>query len=153
MTGCEENRSMPEPTINNQTARFLKRTTDLHLVRFQAGSGGCAQQPTSASVAWCHNDAYAALSARPPSFSPRNASRTAGSLRLASSGAERSASAVAVVSISCFQTATPGNDEQIAFYTRPQSLNEMIDHTLGCALDPFDMDLGTVRRRREAEEG
>lgn len=33
-----------------------------------------------------------------------------------------------------------------AFYARPQSIEEMIDHTLGRALDLFDIDLGTVRR-------
>lgn len=33
-----------------------------------------------------------------------------------------------------------------AFYARPQSLEEMIDHTLGRVLDLFDIDLGTVRR-------
>ena len=36
-----------------------------------------------------------------------------------------------------------------AFYARPQSLEEMIDHTLGRALDLFGIDLGTVRRWRE----
>ena len=33
-----------------------------------------------------------------------------------------------------------------AFYARPQSIEEMIDHTLGRVLDLFDIDLGTVRR-------
>lgn len=33
-----------------------------------------------------------------------------------------------------------------AFYARPQTLDEMIDHTLGRVLDLFDIDLGTVRR-------
>lgn len=33
-----------------------------------------------------------------------------------------------------------------AFYARPKSIEEMIDHTLGRALDLFDIDLGTVRR-------
>lgn len=33
-----------------------------------------------------------------------------------------------------------------AFYARPQSLDEMIAHTLGRVLDLFDIDLGTVRR-------
>ncbi|MGD9921012.1 MAG: UbiX family flavin prenyltransferase [Pseudorhodoplanes sp.] len=33
-----------------------------------------------------------------------------------------------------------------AFYARPGSLEEMIDHTLGRVLDLFDVDLGTVRR-------
>ncbi len=40
-----------------------------------------------------------------------------------------------------------------AFYARPQSLEEMIDHTLGRALDLFEIDLGTVRRWREPEKG
>jgi 4-hydroxy-3-polyprenylbenzoate decarboxylase len=33
-----------------------------------------------------------------------------------------------------------------AFYARPKSIHEMIDHTLGRALDLFDIELGTVRR-------
>jgi 4-hydroxy-3-polyprenylbenzoate decarboxylase len=33
-----------------------------------------------------------------------------------------------------------------AFYARPKSIEEMIDHTLGRVLDLFDIDLGTVRR-------
>ena len=33
-----------------------------------------------------------------------------------------------------------------AFYAHPQSLDEMIDHTLGRVLDLFDIDLGIVRR-------
>src|SRR5205807_5744602 len=33
-----------------------------------------------------------------------------------------------------------------AFYAKPQSLDEMIDHTLGRALDLFGLDPGTVRR-------
>jgi len=33
-----------------------------------------------------------------------------------------------------------------AFYTRPASLDDMIDHTLGRVLDLFDIDLGLVRR-------
>ena len=33
-----------------------------------------------------------------------------------------------------------------AFYAKPHSLNEMIDHTLGRALDLFGLDSGTVRR-------
>ena len=40
-----------------------------------------------------------------------------------------------------------------AFYARPQTLDEMIDHTLGRALDLLDLDLGIVRRWREPEEG
>lgn len=33
-----------------------------------------------------------------------------------------------------------------AFYARPQSLDEMVDHTLGRVLDLFDIDVGAVRR-------
>jgi flavin prenyltransferase len=33
-----------------------------------------------------------------------------------------------------------------AFYTKPQTLDEMIDHSLGRILDLFDLDSGTVRR-------
>lgn len=33
-----------------------------------------------------------------------------------------------------------------AFYARPQSLEEMVDHTLGRVLDLFGLDTGTVRR-------
>jgi 4-hydroxy-3-polyprenylbenzoate decarboxylase len=33
-----------------------------------------------------------------------------------------------------------------AFYARPQSLEEMVDHSLGRALDLFGLDSGTVRR-------
>jgi 4-hydroxy-3-polyprenylbenzoate decarboxylase len=33
-----------------------------------------------------------------------------------------------------------------AFYPRPQSLEEMIDHTLGRVLDLFGLDSGTVKR-------
>jgi 4-hydroxy-3-polyprenylbenzoate decarboxylase len=33
-----------------------------------------------------------------------------------------------------------------AFYARPKSLEDMIDHTLGRVLDLFDIDVGTVRR-------
>jgi 4-hydroxy-3-polyprenylbenzoate decarboxylase len=33
-----------------------------------------------------------------------------------------------------------------AFYAHPQSLDEMIDHTLGRVLDLFEIDLGLVRR-------
>jgi 4-hydroxy-3-polyprenylbenzoate decarboxylase len=32
------------------------------------------------------------------------------------------------------------------FYARPASLEEMVDHTVGRALDLFDLDAGTVRR-------
>jgi 4-hydroxy-3-polyprenylbenzoate decarboxylase len=37
-----------------------------------------------------------------------------------------------------------------AFYAEPQSLGDMIDHTLGRMLDLFGIDLGTVRRWGEA---
>ena len=33
-----------------------------------------------------------------------------------------------------------------AFYARPQSLDEMVDHTVGRVLDLFDLEAGTVRR-------
>jgi 4-hydroxy-3-polyprenylbenzoate decarboxylase len=33
-----------------------------------------------------------------------------------------------------------------AFYTRPQSLDEMVDHTLGRVLDLFDIDAGLAHR-------
>ena len=33
-----------------------------------------------------------------------------------------------------------------AFYAHPQSLEDMVDHTLGRVLDLFDIDLGVVRR-------
>lgn len=38
-----------------------------------------------------------------------------------------------------------------AFYARPASLDEMIDHTLGRVLDLFGIEAGTVRRWREGE--
>ncbi|WP_448189149.1 UbiX family flavin prenyltransferase [Azospirillum sp. sgz301742] len=38
-----------------------------------------------------------------------------------------------------------------AFYTRPQSLDDVIDHTVGRALDLFGLDSGTVRRWGEAD--
>jgi 4-hydroxy-3-polyprenylbenzoate decarboxylase len=37
-----------------------------------------------------------------------------------------------------------------AFYARPQSLEEMVDHTLGRVLDLFGLDSGTVKRWGEA---
>lgn len=33
-----------------------------------------------------------------------------------------------------------------AFYARPQSIDDLVDHTVGRALDLFDMDSGLVRR-------
>lgn len=38
-----------------------------------------------------------------------------------------------------------------AFYARPGSLEEMVDHTLGRVLDLLDLDAGTVRRWGEPE--
>ena len=38
-----------------------------------------------------------------------------------------------------------------AFYSRPASLDEMVDHTLGRVLDLFGIDSGTVRRWGEDE--
>ncbi|YBV94446.1 UbiX family flavin prenyltransferase (plasmid) [Phyllobacteriaceae bacterium JZ32] len=38
-----------------------------------------------------------------------------------------------------------------AFYAQPQTLEEMVDHTLGRVLDQFDIDIGVVRRWKEAE--
>ena len=41
-----------------------------------------------------------------------------------------------------------------AFYAKPQSLDEMIDQTLGRVLDLFDLESGTVRRWGEpAKDG
>ena len=40
-----------------------------------------------------------------------------------------------------------------AFYARPESLEEMIDHTLGRALDLLDIELGVVRRWTGARPG
>ena len=37
-----------------------------------------------------------------------------------------------------------------AFYARPETLDEMVDHTVGRALDLFGIETGTVRRWREA---
>lgn len=33
-----------------------------------------------------------------------------------------------------------------AFYTRPQTIDDIVDHTVGRALDVFDIDAGLVRR-------
>lgn len=38
-----------------------------------------------------------------------------------------------------------------AFYARPQSLDDMVDHTIGRVLDLFDIDAGLVRRWGEAD--
>lgn len=37
-----------------------------------------------------------------------------------------------------------------AFYAAPESLDEMVDHTVGRVLDLFDIDTGTVKRWRSA---
>jgi 4-hydroxy-3-polyprenylbenzoate decarboxylase len=39
-----------------------------------------------------------------------------------------------------------------AFYAKPQTIDEMIDHTLGRILDLFGLDVGTVRRWGEPGE-
>ena len=39
-----------------------------------------------------------------------------------------------------------------AFYARPASLEEMVDHTVGRVLDLFDIDTGTTRRWGEPAE-
>ncbi|MEI9987463.1 MAG: UbiX family flavin prenyltransferase [Aliidongia sp.] len=36
-----------------------------------------------------------------------------------------------------------------AFYARPNSLDEMVDHTIGRALDLFDLDAGNFKRWRD----
>jgi 4-hydroxy-3-polyprenylbenzoate decarboxylase len=38
-----------------------------------------------------------------------------------------------------------------AFYARPASLDQMIDHTLGRVLDLFGLEAGTVKRWREVD--
>ena len=40
-----------------------------------------------------------------------------------------------------------------AFYARPASLAEMVDHTVGRVLDLFDIDSGLAHRWKEAPEG
>ena len=40
-----------------------------------------------------------------------------------------------------------------AFYAKPESLDDMINHTLGRAMDLFDIDLGTAYRWREDGNG
>jgi 4-hydroxy-3-polyprenylbenzoate decarboxylase len=40
-----------------------------------------------------------------------------------------------------------------ALYPKPQSIEEVIDHTVGRLLDLFDLDAGLVRRWREDETG
>lgn len=36
-----------------------------------------------------------------------------------------------------------------AFYSRPQSVDDIVDHTVGRALDLFDLDIGTIKRWKE----
>jgi 4-hydroxy-3-polyprenylbenzoate decarboxylase len=38
-----------------------------------------------------------------------------------------------------------------AFYTRPKTLEDVVEHSVGRALDLFDIDLGLVRRWKEQE--
>jgi 4-hydroxy-3-polyprenylbenzoate decarboxylase len=40
-----------------------------------------------------------------------------------------------------------------AFYAKPQSLEEMVDHTVGRVLDLFDLDPGIVRRWQGTQGG
>jgi 4-hydroxy-3-polyprenylbenzoate decarboxylase len=37
-----------------------------------------------------------------------------------------------------------------AFYARPTSIEQMVDHTLGRVLDLFSLEVGAVRRWKEA---
>lgn len=39
-----------------------------------------------------------------------------------------------------------------AFYARPESIEQMVDHSLGRVLDLFDIEVGAVKRWREAAE-
>jgi flavin prenyltransferase len=39
-----------------------------------------------------------------------------------------------------------------AFYAKPESIEEMVDHTVGRMLDLFDIDVGTVRRWGEDQD-
>lgn len=39
-----------------------------------------------------------------------------------------------------------------AFYARPKSIDDMVDHSLGRVLDLFDLDSGTVHRWREKDD-
>ncbi len=38
-----------------------------------------------------------------------------------------------------------------AFYTKPQDLNDIVEHTVGRVLDLFDIDTGSVKRWREQD--
>jgi flavin prenyltransferase len=40
-----------------------------------------------------------------------------------------------------------------AFYTKPETLDDVIDHTIGRVLDLFDIEAGLVKRWREPAEG
>ena len=40
-----------------------------------------------------------------------------------------------------------------AFYAKPESLDQMVDHTLGRVLDLFGLESGTVRRWGEDDQG
>jgi flavin prenyltransferase len=40
-----------------------------------------------------------------------------------------------------------------AFYSKPQTLSEIVDHSVGRALDLFGIDTGSVRRWRESRKG
>ncbi|WFU44595.1 UbiX family flavin prenyltransferase [Bradyrhizobium sp. CB82] len=40
-----------------------------------------------------------------------------------------------------------------AFYARPQTLEDMVDHTIGRVLDLYDIDVGVVRRWTDDEGG
>lgn len=39
-----------------------------------------------------------------------------------------------------------------AFYAKPESIEEMVDHTVGRMLDLFEIDVGTIRRWGEDQE-
>ena len=39
-----------------------------------------------------------------------------------------------------------------AFYPRPQTIEDLVDQTVGRALDQFDIDVGIVRRWREPDQ-
>jgi flavin prenyltransferase len=39
-----------------------------------------------------------------------------------------------------------------AFYAKPESIEEMVDHTVGRILDLFEIDVGTIRRWGEDQE-
>ena len=40
-----------------------------------------------------------------------------------------------------------------AFYTRPKTLDDVVDYTVGRLLDLFDIDTGTVKRRKSGPAG